>query len=160
RASKASSDSVMSISTRRARAASARPLRASALAIRTPPSCCARNAATTSWAMPPQPIRPTEIIASLRKPQAGELPLRQLLHRIAHALAAEAARADAAERIGVEPEATGVVDPQRPDPQLARHLERGFQAPGEAGALQAELRRIGERQRRVYIGDALHDNHR
>src|SRR5215813_2667764 len=39
------------------------------------------------------------------EPDAGELPLGELLHGVAHALAAEPARADAAERISIEAEA-------------------------------------------------------
>src|SRR5690348_11562715 len=73
------------------------------------------------------------IIGSLRvEPDAGELPLRQLLHGVTHALAAESARADAAERIGVEPETARLVDPQRAGLELLRHLEGRVEARGEA----------------------------
>src|SRR5438477_11168741 len=82
---------------------------------------------------------------------AGEFPLRHFLHGVAHALAPETRRADAAERIGVEAEAAGVVDPERADPKLARHLERGFEARREAGALQSELGFISQRQGRLDI---------
>src|SRR5262245_53482245 len=141
RFSNSASVSTMSIAASRARASALRPGRASAPTIDTPFAGLARSAPTTSWAMPPQPIRPTAVMtaASLRQPHAGELPLRQLLHGVAHALAPEARRADAAERIGVEPEAAGVIDPERADVELARHLERGFEAVRETGALQAEL---------------------
>src|SRR5262249_1714418 len=162
RFSNSASVSTMSIAASRARASALRPGRASAPTIDTPFAGLARSAPTTSWAMPPQPIRPTAVMtaASLRQPHAGELPLRQLLHGVAHALAPEARRADAAERIGVEPEAAGVIDPERADVELARHLERGFEAVRETGALQAELGGIGERQRRIDIGDALPHHHR
>src|SRR6516165_284732 len=119
-------------------------------------------------ASPPRPGRasaPTRPIAviwrSLRiEAHARELPLRQLLHGVTHAFAPEAARADAAEGIGVEPEAAGVVDPQRADPELARNLERGFEARGEASALQTEFGGVRELERGVDIGDALHHHHR
>src|SRR5688500_16695703 len=109
----------MSMSPSRLRAAAARPGRASAATIRTPLALPAlRSAAATSCAMPPQPMSPTQVMrASLRiEPHARELPLRQLLHRVSHAFASEAAGADPAERIAVEPEAAGVVDPERADP--------------------------------------------
>src|SRR5207253_2416023 len=61
------------------------------------------------------------------EPHAGELPLRQLLHGIAHALAPETGRADPAERIGVEPKAACVIDPERADAQFARDLEGGLE---------------------------------
>src|SRR5579872_4581131 len=69
------------------------------------------------------------------QPHASKLPLRQLFHGVAHTLAAESRSADAAERIGVEPETARVVDPERADPQLARHFESGLETFGEAGAL-------------------------
>src|SRR5262245_24024291 len=163
RASSSSSASTMSTPQRFARASPPRPGRASAPTMRTPlavsPPC---SAATTSRAMPPQPMRPTKVICGSLgiEAHARELPLRQLLHRVAHAFAPEAARADAAEGIGVEPEAAGIVDPQRADPELARDLERGFEARGEARALQTELGGVGEFERGVDIGNALHDHHR
>src|SRR5215470_6437756 len=121
-----------------------------------------RSAATTSRAMPPQPMRPTEVICGSLgiEAHARELPLREFLHRVAHAFAPEAARADAAEGIGVEPEAAGIVDPQRADPELARDLERGFEARGEARALQTEFGGVGELERGVNIGNALDDHDR
>src|SRR5436190_11374586 len=97
---------------------------------------------------------------SLREPHAREFPLRQLLHGVAHAFAAEAARADAPEGIAIEPEAAGIVDPQRADPELARYLERGLEARGEAGALQPELGCVRKLERGVGIGDALHHDDR
>src|SRR6516225_1481152 len=163
RASNSSSASTMSTPQSFARASPPRPGRASAPTMRTPLVVPApRTAATTSCAMPPQPMRPTEVMCrSLRiEAHARELPLRQLLHRVAHAFAPEAARADAAEGIGVEPEAAGVVDPQRADPELARNLERGFEARGEASALQTEFGGVRELERGVDIGDALHHHHR
>src|SRR5262245_13852198 len=164
RANSSSSASTMSTPLSDARACSARPGRASAPTTCTPfAGALSRSAATTSCAMPPQPISPTAVIVgrSLRiEPDAGELPLRQLLHGVAYAFAAVATRADAAERIGVEAEAARLIDPQAADPELARHLERGFEARGEAGALQPELRRVGERQCRVHVGDRLHHHHR
>src|SRR5437879_2477021 len=58
-------------------------------------------------------VRACSITGSFRvEADAGELPLRQFLHGVAHALAPEAAGTDAAERIGVEPEAARLVDPQ------------------------------------------------
>src|SRR5262249_57205999 len=82
--------------------------------------------------------RACSIGGSLRvEPDAGELPLRQLLHGVAHTLAAEAARADSAERIGVEPEAARLVDPQRPGLEPLRPLERRVEARREAGRLPA-----------------------
>src|SRR5712672_768951 len=102
-------------------------------------------------------VRACSITGSFRvETDAGELPLRQFLHGVAHALAPEPARTDAAERIGVEPEAARLVDPQRARLQLARHLERGVEARGEAGRLQAEFGRVGERERGRQIGDRLH----
>src|SRR5262245_8677072 len=162
RSSSSASVSTMSIAPSLARAFALRPGRASAPTIDTPLAGAARSAATTSCAMPPQPMRPTAVMAtaSLRQPHAGELPLRLLLHGVAHALASEARRADTTKGRRVEPEAAGGVDPERADPQLARHLERGFEIAGEAGALQAELRGIGERQRSGDVGDALHHHHR
>src|SRR5215831_1967279 len=163
RAISSSSASTMSTPSSFARAAALRPGRASAPTMRTPRAASsARRAATTSCAMPPQPIRP---IAVMRRslwvqPHSGELPLRQLFHRVAHAFAPEAARPDAAEGVGVEPEAAGVVDPQRADPELARDLKRGFEARGEARALQTEFGGVRELERGVDIGDALHDHHR
>src|SRR5262249_54190839 len=157
RAMRSSSASTMSTPQSFARAASPRPGRASAPTMRTPSAVSAPcSAATTSCAMPPQPMRPIAVICrSLRiDAHARELPLRQLLHGVAQAFAPEAARADAAEGIGVEPEATGIVDPQRADPELARNLERGLEARGEARALQAELGRIRERERVVHIAHA------
>src|SRR5215468_3996557 len=145
-----------------ARATSPRPGRASAPMMCTPLSVpAARNAAMTSCAMPPQPISPIAVIdRSLRvKPHARELPLRQLLHGVAHAFAAEAARADAAEGISVEPEAAGVVDPERADPELARNLKRGLEACREAGALQTEFGGVRELERGINVGDALYDHH-
>src|SRR5438067_323092 len=94
------------------------------------------------------------------EPHAGELPLRELFHRVAYAFAAKARRPDAAERIAVEPETAGIIDPERADPQLARDLERGLEVRGEAGALQSELGCIGDRERCIDIGDRLHDHHR
>ncbi len=82
----------------------------------------------------------TGFVRSLREPQARELPLRKLLHSVAHAFATEAGCADTAERVGVEAEAAGIVDPERADAQLARDLERGLEVRGEAGALQSEFR--------------------
>src|SRR5690348_8415287 len=80
------------------------------------------------------------IIGSFRvEPDAGELPLRQFLHRVAHAFAAETTRAHPAERIGVEPEPARLVDPQRAGLELLRHCERGVEALGEAGRLETEL---------------------
>src|SRR5215470_15808967 len=145
-----------------ARATSPRPGRASAPMMCTPLSVpAARNAAMTSCAMPPQPISPIAVIdRSLRvKPHARELPLRQLLHGVAHAFAAEAARADAAEGISVEPEAAGVVDPERADPELARNLKRGLEACREAGALQTEFGGVRELERGINVGDALYHHH-
>src|SRR5262245_53063180 len=145
-----------------ARASSARPGRASAPTIRTAVAVsAARSAATTSCAMPPQPMRPIAVIRrSLRiEAHAREVPLRQLLHGVTHAFASEAARADAAEGIGIEPEAARVVDPERADPELARDLECGFEARREAGPLQAEFGGIRELKRGVHIGNALHDDH-
>src|SRR5215471_20529469 len=163
RAMRSSSASTMSTPQSFARASSPRPGRASAPTMRTPSAMSApRSVATTSCAMPPQPMRPTEVICGSLgiEAHARELPLRKLLHRVAHAFAPEAARADAAEGIGVEPEAAGIVDPERADPELARNLERGFEARGEASALQPEFRRVRELERGVDIGDALHDHHR
>src|SRR5262245_4558710 len=163
RAVRPPSASTMSTPQSFARAASPRPGRASAPTMRTPSAASApRSAATTSCAMPPQPMRPIAVIwrSLWIEPQAGELPLREFLHGVAHAFAPEAARADAAEGIAVEPEAAGIVDPERADAQLARDLERGFERRGEAGALQAELGGVGERERGVDIGHALHDDHR
>src|SRR5215470_16454246 len=162
-ASSSSSASTMSIPQSFARASSPRPGRASAPTMRTPFVVPApHKAATTSCAMPPQPMRPTEVICgSLRiEAHARELPLRELLHRVTHAFAPEAARADAAKGIGVEPEAAGIVDPERADPELARNLERGFEARGEASALQPELGRVRELERGVHIGNALHHDDR
>src|SRR5215831_21116370 len=162
-ASSSSSASTMSTPQSFARASSPRPGRASAPMMRTPLVVRApRKAATTSCAMPPQPMRPTEVICrSLRiEAHARELPLRELLHRVAHAFAPEAARSHAAEGIGVEPEAAGVVDPERADPELARDLERGFEARGEARTLQTEFGGVGELERGVNIGNALHDDDR
>src|SRR5262245_23071431 len=144
-------------------AASLRPGRASAPTTRTPPAAsAARRAATTSCAMPPQPIRPMAVMRRSLwvESHSGELPLRQLFHRVAHAFAPEAARADAAEGIGVEPEAAGVVDPKRTDPQLAGNLECRLQALGEAGALQTEFGRIREFERGIDVVDVLHDDDR
>src|SRR5438093_13120966 len=93
------------------------------------------------------------------QPDARERPRWQLFHGVAHAFAAEAARADAAKGVGVEPEPAGVVDPQRADPELARNLERGLEARREAGALQTEFGRVGELERGVDICDALHHHH-
>src|SRR5205085_2979048 len=93
------------------------------------------------------------------EPHAGEFPLRELFHRVAYAFAAKARRPDAAERIAVEPEAAGIIDPERADPQLARDLERGLEVRGEAGALQSELGCIGDRERCIDIGDRLYDHH-
>src|SRR5262249_25078872 len=59
-----------------------------------------RKAAITSCAMPPQPMSATVVISCRGEPHAGKLPSRQLFHGVAHAFAADAARADAAERIG------------------------------------------------------------
>src|SRR6516162_10347457 len=163
RAMRSSSTSTMSTPQSFARASSLRPGRASAPTMRTPsPVSAPRSAATTSCAMPPQPMRPIAVIwRSLRiEAHARELPLRQFLHGVANAFAPEAARADAAEGIGVEPEAAGIVDPERADPELARNLERGFEAGGEASALQTEFGGIRELERGVDIGDALHDHHR
>src|SRR6476619_3632823 len=132
RASRSSSDSTTSISHNLARAASPRPGRQHVL--RDP--AASDEADRRHFKDPATTISGGRAGASLRvEPHAGELPLRQLLHRIAHAFASEAARAHAAERIGIEPEAAGVVDPERADTQLARYLECGFQARGEAGAL-------------------------
>src|SRR6185369_6425267 len=64
-------------------------------------------------------------------PHPCELPLRQFLHGVAHTLAAEARRADAAKGIHVEAEAAGVIDPERADTKLPRDLERGLEALGE-----------------------------
>src|SRR6266446_3012693 len=142
RASSSSSASTMSTPQSLARASSPRPGRASAPMMRTPLVVRApHKAATTSCAMPPQPMRPTQVICrSLRiEAHARELPLRELLHRVTHAFAPEAARADAAEGIGVEPEAAGVVDPERADPEFARNLERGLEVGGEASPLQTEF---------------------
>src|SRR6266511_6073002 len=144
-----------------ARARSPRPGRASAPTIRTLLAVSAvRSAATTSCAMPPQPMRPIAVICRLLriKAHARELPLRQLFHRVAHAFAPEAARADAAEGVGVESKPAGVVDPERADPELAGDLECGLEARGKAGALQTEFGRVCEFERRVDIGDALHDD--
>src|SRR5215831_4481801 len=163
RASNSSSASMMSTPQSFARASSPRPGRASAPTRRTPLVVPAsRKAATTSCAMPPQPMRPTEVIRRSLWIEAHpcELPLRELLHRVAHAFAPEAARADAAEGIGVEPEAAGVVDPERADPELARNLECGLEAGGEASALQTEFGGVREFERGVDIGNALHDHHR
>src|SRR6516165_716515 len=163
RASNSSSASTMSTPQSFARASPPRPGRASAPTMRTPLVVPApRTAATTSCAMPPQPMRPTEVMCrSLRiEAHARELPLRQLLHAVAHAFAPEAARAHAAEGIGIEPEAAGVVDPERADPELARNLECGLEAGGEASALQTEFRGIREFERSVDIGNALHDDDR
>src|SRR5436853_7655095 len=57
------------------------------------------------------------------EPHAGELPLREFFHGVAHAFAAKTRRPDAAERIAGEPETAGIVDPERPDPPPARRLE-------------------------------------
>src|SRR5437762_10101237 len=84
--------------------------------------------------------------------QAGEFPLRHFLHGVAHALAPETRRADAAERIGIKAEAAGVVNPERADPQLARDLECCFEVRCEAGALQSELGFISQRQSGLDIG--------
>src|SRR5215471_8304850 len=163
RAISSSSASTMSTPSSFARAAALRPGRASAPTMRTPRAASsARRAATTSCAMPPQPIRP---IAVMRRslwvqPHSGELPLRQLFHRVAHAFAPEAARADTAERVGVEPEAAGIVDPERADPKLAGDLECGLEARGEAGALEPEFGRICEFERGIDVADVLHDHHR
>src|SRR2546427_11414749 len=117
------------------------------------------KAATTSCAMPPQPMRPTEVMCrSLRiEAHARELPLRQLLHRVTHAFAPEAARAHAAEGIGVESEAAGVVDPERADPEFARNLERGLEVGGEGSPLRTEFGGVREFEGGVDIGDALHE---
>src|SRR5712691_7698119 len=163
RASSSSSASTMSTPQSLARASSPRPGRASAPMMRTPLVVRApHKAATTSCAMPPQPMRPTQVICrSLRiEAHARELPLRELLHRVTHAFAPEAARADAAEGIGVEPEAAGVVDPERADPEFARNLERGLEVGGEASPLQTEFGGVREFERGVDIGDALHDDDR
>src|SRR5262250_1375508 len=163
RASSSSSASTMSTPQSFARASSPRPGRASAPTMRTPlavsPPC---SAVTTSRAMPPQPMRPTEVICGSLgiEAHARELPLRQFLHRVAHAFAPEAARAHAAEGIGIEPEAAGVVDPERADPELARNLERGLEAGGEASPLQTEFRGIREFECGVDVGNALHDDDR
>ena len=158
RAIRSSSASTMAMPGSAARAASARPGRASAPTIRTPSPRRSAQRRNHVLRNPAPADESDRVIAGSRliavEPDAGELPLRQFLHGVAHAFASEAARADAAERIGVEPEAAGVVDPQRADPQLARDLECGLEARGEAGALQAELGRIGERERRVDVGDA------
>src|SRR6516225_3079189 len=162
RAMRSSSASTMSTPQSFACAGSARPGRASAPTIRTALAVsAARNAATTSCAMPPQPMRPIAVIwRSLRiEAHARELPLRQLLHGVTHAFASKAARADAAEGIGIEPEADRVVDPERADPELARDLECGFEARREAGTLQAEFRGIRELERGVHVGNALYDDH-
>src|SRR4051812_7492501 len=63
---------------------------------------------------------PSRGVSSPIQPHAGELPLRHLFHRVAHALAPDAARTDPAERIAVEAEAARIVDPHRADMQLAR----------------------------------------
>src|SRR5262252_540272 len=163
RAMRSSSASTMSTPQSFARASPPRPGRASAPTMRTPSAVSApRSAATTSCAMPPQPMRPTDVICrSLRiEAHARELPLRQLLHRVTHAFAPEAARANPAEGIGVEPEAAGIIDPERADPELARNLERSFEARGEASALQTEFGGIRELERGVHIGNALHDHDR
>src|SRR5499425_1360486 len=163
RASSSSSASTMSTPQSFARASSPRPGRASAPTMRTPlavsPPC---SAVTTSRAMPPQPMRPTEVICGSLgiEAHARELPLRQFLHRVAHAFAPEAARAHAAEGIGIEPEAAGVVDPERADPELARNLERSLEIGGEASPLQTEFGGVREFERGVDIGDALHDDDR
>src|SRR5207237_8847867 len=67
------------------------------------------------------------------EPHAGELPLREFFHGVAHAFAAKARRPNAAERIAVEPEAAGMVNPERADPQLSRDLERGLDVRVETG---------------------------
>src|SRR5229473_3783215 len=64
--------------------------------------------------------RPRDRVSLRIEANPGELPLRHFLHGVADALAPEAARADPAERIGVEPEPARLVDPERADPQLAR----------------------------------------
>src|SRR5262249_41135856 len=163
RASSSSSASTMSTPQSFARASSPPPGRASAPTTRTPLVAPAlRKAATTSRAMPPQPMRPTEVMCrSLRiEAHARELPLRQLLHRVAHAFAPEAARAHAAEGIGVEPEAAGVVDPEPADAELARNLEWGLGDGGETSPPQTEIRGNREVERGVDIGNALHDDRR
>src|SRR5215813_9542563 len=154
RAMRSSSASTMSIPQSFARAASPRPGRASTPTMRTPSAVSApRSAATTSCAMPPQPMRPIAVIwRSLRiEAHARELPLRQLLHRVAHAFAPEAASGSTP-----IPSAASA----RADPELARNLERGFEARGEASALQTEFGGIRELDRGVDVGDALHHDDR
>src|SRR5690606_10665547 len=70
---------------------------------------------------------------------AGELPLRVLLHGVAHTLAAVTAAAHPAEGIVVEAKAAPFVDPDRPRVEGVRHLEGGVEAVREAGGLEAEL---------------------
>ena len=60
-------------------------------------------------------------------------------------------RADAAERIGVEPEPAPLVDPQRADLELFGDAERGLEALGKTRALQAELRVVGDAESIVEI---------
>src|SRR5205814_10581143 len=90
------------------------------------------------------------------QPDASELTLRKLFHRIADAFAAEAARPDSAEGIGVEAEAARFVDPERADVEYLRQLERRVEAARETGALQPELGRIRQGEGRVDILDRLH----
>src|SRR5712671_1914951 len=98
-------------------------------------------------------VRACSITGSFRvETDAGELPLRQFLHSVAHTFAPEPARTDAAERIGVEPEAARLVDPQGAGFELARHLERGVEARGETRRLPAAFGRVGELERRRQIG--------
>src|SRR5260370_17092672 len=81
-------------------------------------------------------VRACSITGSFRvETDAGELPLRQFLHGVAHAFAPEPARTDAAERIGIEPEATRLIDPQGAGLELARYLEPRVEPRGQTPPL-------------------------
>src|SRR3974390_3202675 len=105
----------------RARAIPQRPGRASAPTISISLGMLSsRNAASTSCAIPPQPMKPTNIDHLLRiEPHARGFPLRQLFHGVTHTFAAKAARAHTAEGLGVEPKAAPVVDPAPTPPAPA-----------------------------------------
>src|SRR3979490_2881064 len=160
------SDAVMTARTPgRARAADASILRMRPWAkeARSPPACSMR-APARSPTYSPRPrrkrrssirsiglptsrlvVRACSITGSFRvETDAGELPLRQFLHGVAYAFAPEPARTDAAERVGVEPEAARLLDPTTPGLGVARHLERGVEARGENSRPPAPFGRGGE----------------